>query len=94
MRGDLDFEEALIERAETQLDWLTDSSKLSGEAFAVPQRVPSVASALHRRGGWIVTVSGGVDLDTWNVLNGVEIQPKLRQAHKEAKSEAQNWWWD
>lgn len=86
--------EDLRQRADCPLSLLTDPSKLIGESFAVPKTVPSHARVLKRRKGWVVSVSGGVDLDTGSVLDDVETNPNLDPIRKAALDRDQQWWWD
>jgi hypothetical protein len=46
------------------------------------------------RGGWVVSVSGGVDLDTKGVLDAVEENSKLAVIRQTAMGNRQSWWWD
>lgn len=87
-------QEGLLDRANCSLPLLTDPSKLVGEEFSIPKHVPSQSSVLRSRRGWIVSVSGGVDLDTWKVLEHIEINPKLAVVHEDSLAESQHWWWD
>ena len=64
------------------------------EKYPVARSVASVASVSPSRRGWIVAVSGGVQLDTWNVLEATEIDPKLTSLRLEAAGESTSWWWD
>jgi hypothetical protein len=88
-------QESLLDRADCELDLLTDSSKLVGESYSIPKLVPSQASAVRGRSGWIVSVSGGVDLDTWNVLKRVQTSVGLSAVRTTACDEnVSAWWWD
>jgi hypothetical protein len=91
-------QESLPDRADCPLSLLSDPSKLVGEDFSVPKYVPSQASAVRGRSGWVVSVSGGVELDTWNVIERVETNPELaairEEAFKNVDDKAQLWWWD
>lgn len=84
----------LLHRAGCPLLLLTDPGKLMGEDFSVPRRVPSQASVARARNGWVVSVSGGVDLDTGRVLDSVEEEPELAVIRQAAVNGTQQWWWD
>jgi hypothetical protein len=86
--------ENLLERAGCPLLMLSDPGKLIGEDFTVPIRVPSQARAVRGRGGWVVSVSGGVDFDTKGVLDAVEENSKLAVIRQAAMGSRQRWWWD
>lgn len=88
-------QESLLEVGNCPLTAMTDPGRLVGEKFSVPRQVASIASAQKGRSGWIVSVSGGVDLDTWNVLKKVEVNPDLETLRaKQAADAGQRWWWD
>jgi len=87
-------QEDLLQRAQCPLLWLTDPGKLIGEAYAVPKSVRSQARVVRGREGWIVSVSGGVDLETGSILEKVQIDPKLTAVRQAAIDPAQSWWWD
>lgn len=86
--------ESLFDRADCPLPLLMDPSKLKGENFAVPQRVPSQASLVRGRRGIVVSVSGGVDFAAESVLKNAETNPKLSSISKTAAGSTQDWWWD
>jgi hypothetical protein len=73
---------------------LADPGKLAGEQFAVPKTIPSQARAVKGRSGWIVSVSGGIDLDTERVLERARNNPKLSSMRQTAFADADSWWWD
>ena len=87
-------QEDLRRRSECPLLLLTDPGKLTGESFAVPQTVPSQARAVRGRSSWIVSVSGGIDLDTGRILKRAETNPKLSSIRQTAFADADPWWWD
>jgi hypothetical protein len=86
--------ENLLERAGCPLLMLTDPGKLIGEELSVARRVRSQASAVRGRRGWVVSVSGGVDLETKSVLDTAEENPKLVATREAAIDRTEHWWWD
>ena len=86
--------EDLLNRAGCRLLLLTDPARISGESYVIPTRTPSLASVVRGRRGWMVSVSGGVDLDTSNVLDQSRTDPQLQKTRKEAFENSQSWWWD
>jgi len=57
-----------------ELPMLLDDTRLQLAAHHVPKTVPSQASALRRSRGWVVTVSGGVELDVAHAVNAADVQ--------------------
>ncbi len=86
--------EDLRQRADCPLSLLTDPGKLIGESFEVPKSVPSQAGVVRSRNGWVVSVSGGVDLDTGSMLDKVETNAKLAAIYAAAIDRSEQWWWD
>jgi hypothetical protein len=86
--------EDLRRQSDCPLLLLTDPGKLVGEKFTVPEKVPSQARAIRGRSGWIVSVSGGIDLDTARVLDRAESNPQLTLIRQQALDDADSWWWD
>jgi len=80
--------------AECPLETLTDPSKLTGEEFAVPKSVPSQARALRGRRGWVVSVSGGVDLNAEPVVAHAVTDRKLAAIRDKSAHRGRSWWWD
>jgi hypothetical protein len=77
------------------LPMLTDEGRLALAPHNVPKTVDSRATALRRSRGWIVTVSGGVELDVAAPVNNAAEQPEVRAARtRAAPPSASSWWWD
>ncbi len=82
-------------RADCDLGLLFDDERLSVAEYHVPKTLASRASLLKKDREWIISVSGGIEIDSWSVLKQVEVQPDLadlRTAAAPAKPE--RWWWD
>jgi hypothetical protein len=87
--------EELLSKAGCDLALLTNERRIDGPAYEVPKTVPSRANLTRGQKGWIVSVSGGVDIDSWSVLREVEKSAKLDSVRDHAKpQDADRWWWD
>jgi hypothetical protein len=85
----------LDEIAHCPLALLHDAAALQVASFHVPRTLPSQASAVAHRRSWIVGISGGVELDSWRVLERVVVDSRLSRRHHEAVSAPRDaWWWD
>ena len=74
---------------------LLDDTRLQLAAHHVPKTVASHASALRRSRAWVVSVSGGVELDVPRVVNAADVQAEVREARMHASpNHANSWWWD
>ena len=87
--------EGMLTVADCRLNVLLDETKLKTPPHAVPESVPSQASMVKGQNGWIVSVSGGVEIDAFGVVENVEPDAKIGETYKEAISHAppDRWWW-
>jgi hypothetical protein len=77
------------------LPMLLDDKRLQLAPHAVPKTVASHASALRRSRAWVITVSGGVELDVTHAVNAANVQAPLQEARRHASpTSANSWWWD
>jgi len=88
--------EQLLERAGCSIPLLTDQkSRIELEAWHTPKVVPPQCSFLKTRRGWVVTASGGVQVESWPVLNKTQMDPQISSYLKKAKPANQTgWWWN
>jgi hypothetical protein len=88
--------ERLVERAGVSLPLLTDpDSKLVFHALNPPKQVPSQCSYMKKDRSWIITASGGVDIDAWKIVEQAQIDievDKIRQSSTAPQGAA--WWWN
>lgn len=92
--GALMASEGLAVRADCDWSVLLDPDRLQGPRLPIPKSIPSAASLVRGRKGWIVSVSGGVKMDAWSVVNDVETNDKLNPKRSKAlKSQGDRWWW-
>jgi len=85
----------LLTHAHLESSTLLDEKRLQLAPHRVPKNVASQASALKAGRTWIVSVSGGVDLDVPRLVNTAEVQAELREARTQAvPTHTNSWWWD
>jgi hypothetical protein len=85
----------LLKHVGLELPMLLDDSRLEAAEHRVPKSVPSHASALRRGDDWVVSVSGGVELDVPRVINAAEVQADVGEARIGASpNHGDSWWWD
>jgi hypothetical protein len=78
-----------------ELPMLLDDKRLRPAPHRVPKSVAAQASALRASNKWVVSVSGGVELDITHVVNAAEEQAEVRAARIQASSNlTSSWWWD
>jgi hypothetical protein len=61
--------------------------------FPAPRSVPSQASFIRAGRGWIVTVSGGVQIYPWQVADKTEVANDLASARTEQPAADRGWYW-
>ena len=96
--------ENLIQKAGHSMPVLMDSSRLTTVSFHAPRQVPSQASVFRRGRNWIISASGGVQIESWAVAEKQEsgqLAPTRTAAltGKPAASSANTakstrWWWN
>jgi hypothetical protein len=87
--------EDLPGRAGCDLDLLLDEKWIAVAEYHVPKTLDSRVSLIRKDRQWIVSVSGGVEIDSWSVLEQVEVQTKLAGVRAKATAaRPKNWWWD
>ncbi len=89
------FKEDLTGKAGCALPLLLDAVDLPTELFQAPTQVPSKASVVETRSNYIISVSGGVAIDSWQQADRKEQSGELTPLRaKAAPGETQRWWWN
>ncbi|MGY8767380.1 MAG: DUF1598 domain-containing protein [Pirellulales bacterium] len=88
--------EGLARKAGLEIPMLEDdSSALEFEGLTVPKSVSTQCSTLKKGNQWIITASGGVDINSWEVAGNTtelaSMQPLRKQNNAPAGS---TWWWN
>jgi Protein of unknown function (DUF1598) len=63
------------------------------EQYPAPRQVASQASLLKKGRGWIISVSGGVQIYPWQVADRTEIAADVAAVRPTATNKSTNWWW-
>jgi len=87
--------EQLLQKAELLLPTLTArDGPLALETWNAPKRVPPEVSFLRTRKALIVTASGGVQVESWQVASKVDVKPEVGQIRQRAAQGAgKRLWW-
>ncbi len=70
--GALIVKERLPDKAGNSLTALMGQDGLKTDVYAAPKEVDTKASLLHKRGGWVISVSGGVLIPSWQIVDGAK----------------------
>jgi hypothetical protein len=85
----------LLTHVNLELPMLLDGTRLQLAAHRLPKNVASHGSALKRGRSWVVSVSGGVELDVPRVVNSAELQFDVQEVRLQTSpNHVNSWWWD
>jgi hypothetical protein len=93
---------ALIERenllSQVHLDLPNVRSQADGvklQEFNAPKEVSSKCSVTKSGRDYIITASGGVEIDSWSVVEKTQVDPAVGKVRgKAAAQQAESWWWN
>jgi len=86
-------QEQLEDRSGLRLDVLRDQEALAPIAFDPPQKVAPECSFIKGSRGWVVTASGGVSINAFQVVHDQQVDPELDD-QLAATTAAGSWWWN
>ncbi|MCE9546773.1 MAG: DUF1598 domain-containing protein [Planctomycetia bacterium] len=93
--GALIVSEDLSGKAGLDLSQMLTSDSLTPEKFEAPRHVPTLANALRKGGGLLISASGGVSLNPWRVAAQREKTAQLAPVHDKSQPPAgAAWWWN
>jgi len=87
--------ENLLEKSGCDISLLLNESQVAVAEYGVPHTVATTASLVRKGSGWIVSLSGGVEIDCPSVVNRTETRASLSSYRERSKgAEPTRWWWD
>ncbi len=100
--GALIQKENLFDKVNLHLQYLLDGKLLAIQAYNPPKEVDSKASFLKKGKNFVVSVSGGVAVQPWEIIQKQETSQAVdpvRQAAAKARTAAEEsradpWWWN
>lgn len=89
-------QERLAERAGCDLSLLVSStSPIELESLPIPKMVDPECSFIRGAAGWVVTASGGVDVNAFEVVQSQNLDNSLAESRSNSKSTSDSgWWWN
>jgi len=90
-------EKGLHIQADCDLSLLTEEhSGLITYVGNAPRTVPSQASVVKRGRDYIISASGGVEIDAWSVVEQSDVSSTVQRVRESAASDAKraSWWWN
>ncbi len=89
------FKERLPEKVDWNMPVLLDGTRLPADEFPAPKSVASRATLMKKGTNWVITASGGVVINSWQVADQVKQHDSPRAARAAAATQSQaNWWWN
>ena len=91
-------QEQLAAKAQLDLSVLTsEAGGIELASYEVPETVSPQCSFIKGRKGWVVTASGGVDIDAFNVVAKQSVSSEVAevaQASLATANQGDRWWWN
>ena len=85
----------LVEQLDMNLPGILGQELISTPSWNIPQQVPTQCSFVKLTKSWLVTASGGVDVDSFAVAEKTEKVASLGEiAAIASQRSADNWWWN
>lgn len=85
-------QEQLENRSGLDLAVLRDHEALAPPTFDAPQTIAPECSFIKGRSGWVVTASGGVSINAFQIVHDQQVDASLTD--KIASSRTSSWWWN
>lgn len=93
--GAIVTKERLAEKAGNSLPMLLDSPNVKLEEGNTPKQVASVASVVKRGHNWVMSVSGGVAINSWVIADQAKTSDEVAPVRAKAiPADAAPWAWD
>ncbi|HVX11251.1 MAG TPA: DUF1598 domain-containing protein [Pirellulales bacterium] len=89
------LKEDLAAKASLDLSPLLDARAYPTEAFNVPTQVDTKVSYVHASSAYLLSASGGVELNTWAEASRRETTDDLKEMRDQvAEGRGKSWWWN
>lgn len=92
--GAVIVKENLVDKSGCDLTTLLDEKQISVEDYPAPKQIDTQASVVKKRGKYIISASGGVEISAWLVAQNSEESDKLNPLRGDCAPVGTTWWWD
>jgi hypothetical protein len=96
---DLAIVGALIEKerlfaaaGELETPWIMGQEEL--DRYPTPTQTASQASAVRKRGAWVISASGGVEIVPWQIADKVETVEAIGAKRADMAADVNEFWWE
>lgn len=90
--GALVEKEHLLNTAGLQLPRLMGEQSL--ERYPAPKHTASKASAIKKRGNWVISASGGVEMLPWHIASETETVETVGDVRNDLSADVKEFWWE
>ncbi len=63
-------------------------------SYTVPKVVPAQCSFVRIAQSWLVSASGGIQLDSWGIASNTEVVPNMESIAEATATQGGSWWWN
>lgn len=84
------------EQAGCKLDLLfgTQPDELQTPSWQVPKTIEPQCSFVHGRAGWVISASGGVEINPWKSVAQSTESDSIKGTYTKAATNKGSWWWN
>jgi hypothetical protein len=87
--------EDLLHQAGLTLPALLGEEGVAVAQWQTPETIATQCSFVRAGREWIITASGGVDIDSWSAVQKTQVEPQAAQVRAAAVAKAHAaWWWN
>ena len=86
--------QGLIEKVGLEIPSILGTENHKIPSYSVPKVIPAQCSFVRISDSWLVSASGGIQLDSWAVASNTEAVAEVGAVAKLAARVDDNWWWN
>ena len=86
--------EGLADKVSLKMPVILGEQEHKIPSYSVPKAVPTQCSFVRISNSWLVSASGGIQLDSWSVAKNTESVSDVGEVAKLAARVGDNWWWN
>ncbi|MFO0942732.1 MAG: DUF1598 domain-containing protein [Pirellulales bacterium] len=73
----------------------TKSESLPTPQWKIPKTLDPQCSFIHGRAGWVISASGGVEINPWKIVaQSAKSDESVKATYIKANGNSANWWWN
>jgi hypothetical protein len=89
------FKENLADKAGLALATILSAEQFPTHQYKIPKQIDSKATVVQAKYGYIMSASGGVEINSWAEVANTEVSEDLTPLRAQAEEKrAERWWWN